>query len=120
MRVHGSPIIRRIVASLMAAGIALSVQGVHAEVATAPAAHTTVEVFADRPVQDKMWARLFDAVRRSVAEEKIPELDSTADFVRGDRLILGRPMENVIVVFLQGDCRLRPMPGRIGYSVRLG
>jgi hypothetical protein len=126
MRVHGSQNIRRTVASLIAAtgiaatGLALSGQSMRAEDATAPVVRTTVVVFADRPLRDEMWTPLFEAVRTSVAEEKIQGLDGAADFVRGDKIVPGTLIDKPVVVYLHGDCQLQPLPKRTAYSVPLG
>lgn len=121
MRVHTSPNLPRILITLaISTGFALNVPGLRAQAATALPARTSIVVFADRPLRDEVWAQLFEAVRRSVAEEQIQGLDGAPDFVRGDTLVPGREMDNPIVVFLHGDCILRPLEKRTAYAVPLG
>jgi len=91
-----------------------------AQDAAAVPIHTTVVVYADRPLEDGAWAGLFDAVRTAVAGEKMEGLDEDAEFVRGDSIRPGIVVGDSIAVYLHGDCRLEPLPRRTAYSVPLG
>jgi hypothetical protein len=87
---------------------------------TTTAARTSVVIFADRPVADEEWTALIDAVRKSVAAEKIDGVDQTAEILRGDAMYPGQLVVNPIVVYLHGNCILEPLPRRTAYSVPLG
>jgi hypothetical protein len=65
------------------------------------------------------WTALFDAVQSVAATEKIEGADGV-QFVRGDTMPSGFPVENPIVVFLHGNCNLEPQPRQSAYSARLG
>jgi hypothetical protein len=124
MRAQVFPNFRQTVATLIfAAGVALSLQSLHAQDAsasrTAAGAPTTFVIFPSHSMPDDEWTALFDAVQSVAAAEKI-EGAGQAQFVRGDKMPSGFPVENPIVVFLHGNCILEPQPRQSAYSARLG
>jgi hypothetical protein len=121
-RVRFSPGIHGLIGIVLAA-LVLAMGG-HALAqgsATSPA-RTTVVVFADRPMQEEQWSDLFAALRAGLASggAETGLLGEEAEFVRGDSAASGFRVQSAIVVFLHGDCTLRPLPRRTAYGVPLG
>jgi hypothetical protein len=95
------------------AGLVVSLQG-------ATAARTTFVVFAERPMASDEWNSLFEAVERSETADKVDGADGTVEFVRGDAVRPGMAVADPMVVYLHGDCALKPLVRRTAYSVPLG
>jgi len=88
----------------------------------APNPHTTVVVFADRPMRQGQWAALLSALKTNLAEggDEAQSLDGTAEFIRGDAVLLGLTVDSAIIVFLHGNCELEPQARRTAFGVPLG
>ena len=118
-RIHGLMGILGAAVVLAMAGSSASAQ---AQVPDASPAHTTVVVFADRPMQETQWSDLFAALRAGLASGGVETepLGDEAEFVRGDSAALGFRVQSAVVVYLHGDCELLPLPRRTAYGVPLG
>lgn len=84
--------------------------------------HTSVVVFADRPVRDEQWASLFAGLHTGLVRggAETQALDQNADFVRGQDIGPGLLVDSAITVYLHGDCTLRPVAFRTAFGVPLG
>lgn len=88
--------------------------------ATVP--HTTIVVFADRPMRPGQWTALLSALQTDWVDEgdgALP-LSETAKFIRGDRVEPGMTVDSAVVVFLHGNCDLEPLMRRSAFAVPLG
>lgn len=101
-------------------GSALDVETAQARVASTP--RTTVVIFADHPMVQERWDALFGALRAGVVDggSEAATLDARAEFVRGDSLVAGMPVEKAIVVFLHGDCNFASVSKKSVLGVPLG
>jgi len=80
--------------------------------AASPIPRTTLVFFADHPIEDDLWTRIVDQLRRSQASEavSVPVLEGEFDVLRGRDLVSGVVVQMGISVFLNGDCTLLPRP----------
>lgn len=91
-----------------------------AQVARIP--HTSIVVFADRPMRSEQWASLFAGLHTGLAKggAETQVLDQNAEFVRGQDIGPGLLVDSAITVYLHGDCMLRPVALRTAFGVPLG
>jgi hypothetical protein len=94
----------------------------NAQLLQASIPHTTVVVFADRPLRQGQWNALFAALQTNLAkgEDEAQTLDGAADFIRGDTVEAGLKVDSAIVVYLHGNCELEPLMRRTEFGVPLG
>jgi len=119
MRVEtSSPLAARVLLPLFLAFAPLPGQA--QEAAVPP--HSTLVIFADRPMQDSAWLQLFAALRASLpaAEAEEARLDPAPELLRGDRIVPGIVVEAPIAIYLHGDCVLANEPRRFPPSGALG
>jgi len=91
--------------------------------APAPRKHTTLVVFADRPLPAGEWPALFAAVRLALAKDggETEVLDSEPSLMRADTMAPGTLTPSpVVVVFLRGDCKLAPPSLPAAFGAPLG
>jgi hypothetical protein len=101
---------------------------------SASSAQTTLVIFSDRPIPEGLWPALVAALRKELAsgspqiqvlvDQKLPSqwvdplsgADSAAssiEIVRGDTVgPSGLIANNPITVYLHGECKITPRPGR--------
>lgn len=121
MRDRIRPDIRQTVVSLIAvAGIFLTLQTARAESPAEGQASMTLVVFADRPMEGRQWAFLSDELRRAAKAETIIDNRNTLEVLRGDAIRPGIRVEDMLVVYLHGDCRLELLPRGKAYGFTLG
>lgn len=86
------------------------------------AGHTTIVLFADRPMPDAQWADLLSSMGTEPAdgEAEMQPLMKNAEILRGDLIRPGIRVQKAIVVYLHGDCTLDPLVRRVAYAVPLG
>ncbi len=84
--------------------------GANERTAARPPEHTTLVIFADRPLPAGEWAALFGAVRLALAEDggETQILDREPSLMRADTMALGTLTTSPVVVFLRGECKLEP------------
>ena len=87
-----------------------------------PAPHTTLAIFADRPMPEPAWVQLFAALRAGLpaAAAEQPQFDPSPALLRGDRIVPGAVFEAPITVYLHGECILPTEPRRSVPSGALG
>jgi len=73
----------------------------------------TLVVFADRQMPDEEWAALALTLRQGLDTLAVETHFTVGGFevIRGDSLEPGKQFDEVISVYLHGDCRLPPQPG---------
>jgi len=83
----------------------------HAAVVVTP--RITLVVFTDRGIPDDQWVTLASILRVSFDSLAVETHFAAGGFdvVRGDTLAPGREFEEVISIYLHGDCRLEPQAG---------
>lgn len=92
----------------------------HAAVVAAP--QITLVVFADRTMPDEEWA-MIAATLRLRFENLAVETHFTVggfDVIRGESLAPGKQFEEVIPVYLHGECHLHAQPGTYTIHGALG
>jgi hypothetical protein len=89
-----------------------------ARAAVVVAPHVTLVVFADQPLADPQWTALTSTLRSSFDTLAVESHFSAVGFevVRGDTLAPGTQFDEVISIYLHGDCQLHSQPGP--YTVR--
>ncbi len=82
----------------------------------------TLVVFADRTVPEDEWTTLAATLRTSFDNLAIETHFAASGFevVRGDTLAPGMQFEEVISIYLHGDCRLQSQPGSYQVKGALG
>jgi hypothetical protein len=88
----------------------------HGAVVVAP--RITLVVFADRQMVDEQWAALTLTLRQGFDNLAVETHFTVSGFdvVRGETLVPGAQFDEVISVYLHGDCSLPSQPGT--YTVR--
>jgi hypothetical protein len=101
-------------AKLVAFWISATAIAQAAVVLTAP--HTTVVVFADRPLPKNEWPSLRTAIRSVLADvaADAQAIDINAELVEGNALVPGLRVDASLSVYLHGDCNFELQPPR-GY-----
>jgi hypothetical protein len=86
---------------------------VSARAAVVVAPHVTLVVFADRPMPDDQWTMLAATLRLRFESLALETHFASSGFevIRGDRLAPGRQFEEVISIYLHGECHLYAQPG---------
>ncbi|HEY3624867.1 MAG TPA: hypothetical protein VGL00_01240 [Terracidiphilus sp.] len=82
----------------------------------------TLVVFADHPISEPQWTTLATTLRVSFDNLAVETHFSAGGFevVRGDSLAPGAQFEEVISIYVHGDCRLASQPGNYGVHGALG
>ena len=111
-----------VVAAFCLAAIAHAGEPVNTQNVRSSADHTTVVLFADRPMLDGQWADLFSALRTGLTDgdPETQPIAGTPEFIRGDLVQPGIRVQTAIVVYLHGDCNLDPLVRRVAFGVPLG
>ena len=93
-----------------------------ARAAVVVAPRMTLVVFADRPIPNEQWAVLAETLRQSFDNLAVEThfAASTFDVVRGDTLAPGAQFDEVISIYLHGDCRLQLQSGPNSVQGALG
>ena len=108
------------VSLIAAAGMVLTLQTARAESSAASPAGMTLVVFADRPMEGRQWASLSDELRRAATAETIIDDRNTLEILRGDAIRPGIRVDDLLVVYLHGDCRLELLPREKANGFTLG
>jgi hypothetical protein len=84
---------------------------VHAAVVAAP--HITLVVFADKPMPDDQWALLATTLQLRFENLAVETHFASSGFevMRGDKLAAGTQFDQVIPIYLHGECHLYTQPG---------
>jgi hypothetical protein len=93
--------------------------------AQATSAHTTLVIFADRPISGQLWLALTAELHAELAsgDPEMRTLDPEAQFLRGESLVPGIEFHATVTVFLHGPCTtiiqtgIHPasIPGALGW-----
>lgn len=84
----------------------------HAAVVATP--RITLVVFADRPMPGEEWSALSVALHEGFQTLSAETHFSAASFeiLRGDTVVPGQQFDEVISIYLHGECRLMARPGK--------
>jgi hypothetical protein len=93
----------------------LSATPVLAESPLLHTSHTTMVIFTDHPMEDDQWSALVRELQRSEIRLDVAarEIGGGLEVLRGRDLVAGVSVEEVISVWVVGDCTLLPGPRRM-------
>ena len=95
---------------------------VSARAAVVAAPHVTLVVFADRPMADDQWTLLAATLQIRFEDLALEThfASSGVEVIRGDRLAPGAQFEEVMSIYLHGDCHVHVQPGQYTVHGALG
>ena len=98
---------------------------VHAATLATTPAHTTFIVFAEHHMPEAQWDDLLVVLRRGLATiEPSGQRRASMEVLRGDLISPGQQLDQIVTVYLHGDCVLLPGPrttalGALGWVYRV-
>ena len=94
----------------------------YSRAAVVAAPRITLVVFADRPMAGEEWSALSVALHQGFQMLSAETHLSLAEFevLRGDTIMPGQQFDEVISIYVHGECRLFPRPGKQTVEGALG